>query len=755
MRPDAASAGRTASDGGHDMSADVSAAPMPGGPSASRRQFVGFLLASPTLALAAKLDLDRPSHSGPVAASGRGGLIGLPDASDVIDLGDLIVAAEAAYQYNMVLEVTTDNRVRFELPRLEKGQGIATAVAMMVAEEIDARLADVDVELSDARLDRPFTITGSSSNVRAMWEPARALAAAARARLVTTAAQRFGVPANTLTTHDTAVFAPDGRSLSYGELTEAAAQVLVPAVPATRKTAAQRRVIGTPRGRADARAIVTGAAEYALDVDVPGALPTLVARPPDIKGTVVSYDDSVARSMPGVVAVTQIPSGIAVSARSYHEAFRARDALVITWAPGPLAHTSDADIRAKLKAINVPASPTGVLLKTVDGSFEYPFMAHAPLEVRSAVVSVTGDSAECWLASQTPVFALQQVAAALGVPQQNVTLHVVRAGGAFGCRLFCEPVVEAAQVSQAIGQPVKVMWDRADDMRHGRFRPMAQCTIRATCALGNVLSYEHRVAAVETDFRHGFGEMLTAAGANVAPAMFGQAAFTTTVKVPYKFGVVTQLLTEQHYEVPTGSFRSIYSGFVATSNEIMVDEIAAALKKDPYQFRRANLETDRQRAVLDTVAQMGRWGRAMPAGQAQGIAFHDEYRSHVAYLVEIDATGPEPRATAVFACVDVGVPINPMGLEAQVQGVFMDAWTIMFRAGNHLDNGRIREATYNDLPWARMKHSPPQIEVKVLAATTDSPGGAGELGLPAAAAAAVNAYARATRTKPRRFPIGC
>lgn len=725
----------------------------PAGPTTSRRTFVTALLALPTLAVAARFDLERSPTAGAGGLLGGGGLLGTPEASDLVDLGDLIIASEAAYQYDLILEVREDGTVRFELPRIEKGQGIATAVTMLVAEEIDARPEDVIVELSDARLDRPFTLTGSSSNVRAMWEPARAVAAAARARLVTAAADRLGVPADQIVTRDSRAFAPDGRSASYGELSAAAAGVVVPAVAPTTKPPEERTVIGTPRGRVDARAIVTGAVEYAIDVRVEGALPTVVARPPDIKGTLVTYDDTAARSMPGVVAVVAIPSGVAVVAGTFHEAFAARDALEIEWARGPLAGIGDAEIAATLRSINVPNTPTTLLTKKVRARFEFPYMSHAPLEVRSAVADVRADRAECWVASQTPVYALQEVAAAVGLPQSSVTLHVTRAGGAFGSRLFCEPVIEAALVSKAVGRPIRLMWDRFDDTRHGRFRPRAVCDVQATHQLGKVLSFEHHIASAELDVRHGFGEMLTAAGAELYNGGYGQTAFHTTVKVPYAFGLVDQLLTERDFGVPTCSWRAIYSGHVATANEIMVDELARSLRRDPYEFRRAHLETDRQRRVLDRVAQMANWGRPMAAGTAQGIAFHDEYRSHVAYVVEIDARGTEPRATAVYACVDVGVPINPTGIEAQVQGVFIDAWTAMFRAGIDIADGRVVQGSYRDFSWTRMKHSPPTITVEVLPATTDVPGGAGELGLPAAAAAAVNAYARATGTSPRRFPI--
>lgn len=725
----------------------------------SRRGFLGVMLAAPTLTLAAKMPR---AGAGPLGDGlfGEGLLdpedlldIGLPDPSDIIDLGDLLILAEAPYRYDLVLEVTTDNRVRFELPRLEKGQGIATAVAMILADEIGARLADTDVDLSDARLDRPFTITGSSHNVRAFWDPVRVLAASARARLITVAASRLGVSADQLVAQDTAVVAPDGRSVSFGELSEAASGVQVPAVDPSPKAPEDYQIIGTGQGRVDAHDIVTGQASYALDLPVPDALPTVVARPPDIGGTVASYDATAAQGMPGVAAIAQIPTGIAVVARTYHEAFQARDALEVSWNRGPAAGMSSDTVSDTLHNLPyVPLTPGALLTTVVDATFEFPYMGHAPLEVQTAVADVRAESAEIWFASQSPVVALQAVAAAVGLPQSKVTLHVPRAGGAFGRRLFFEAPIEAAQISQAVGRPVKLMWTRNDDTRHGRFRPASLHRVRAQVAAGSVLSYDHRMSAAETDFRHGFGELLTATGSDLAPGAISQTVFQTTVSVPYDFGVATQLLSEVQLPVPTGSWRSIFSGGVATSNEIMVDRIAATLRRDPVAFRRAKLSDDRSKAVLDTVTREGGWGRSLPAGVAQGVAVHVEYRSAVAYLVELDTRGAEPRVTKVTVAVDVGRAINPTGLEAQLQGVTCDAITTMLRAGNHLDDGRIREGSYGDFLWARMNHSPFSIDVHIMEPTGD-PGGAGELGYPAAAAAIVNAYTRATGELPTRFPL--
>jgi isoquinoline 1-oxidoreductase beta subunit len=503
-----------------------------GGP-LTRRRFLTYVVAAPVLTVAA-------SSADALIAPGKAYAVvpSPPQPGDVVDLGDVMVAAAKQAQDLFVLEVTTENRVVFRVPRAEVGQGITTALAIVVADEIDARLVDVDVPLEDARQDLGTAqSTGGSSSVRSLWDPVRSIAAEARARLVTAAAERWNLPADSLTTRDTAVWAPDGRSATYGSLTEAAAQVNDPAVSTNPKPASAYRLIGTATTRIDARSIVTGAAKYALDIDVPGALPTVVIRPPTLKGTVKSYDASAALQMSGVVAVTELPSGVAVTAKTFDQAMKARSAVQITWGSGTVDGVSDADIEARLTAAIPPMIPPPPLAQRVDATFTFAFVNHAPMEVGSAVADVKSGSAEVWVASKSPTGAQSAVASAVGLSADQVTLHVIRAGGSFGRRIYHEPVVEAARVSQAIGKPVKLMWTRNDDMRHGRVRPRSHHQLRAVHAAGDVLSYEHRASCVEVDLGSGTGQALVDAG-YVSPTV-GAAFFNIAEVCPYNFGVVT------------------------------------------------------------------------------------------------------------------------------------------------------------------------------------------------------------------------
>ncbi|QUC63668.1 xanthine dehydrogenase family protein molybdopterin-binding subunit [Streptomyces sp. A2-16] len=698
-----------------------------------------YSLAASTLTVAAPLGCDAAPAEGaePTAAAPR-------RPSDVLVTG--------ADEEMLVLEVTEANRVVVRLPRVEVGQGVTTAVAMMIAEELDARLADVDIPLADARA-KGNQFTGGSSSVSSLYGPARELAALARAKLVTAAARRWHLPARYLRTRDTRVIAPDGRSATFGSLTASAARITRPAVSSKPKPPSRHRVIGRPTTRIDARDIVTGKARYAGDLAVAGAKPTVVARPPTLGGRLVSVDSRAARAMPGVHAVVKVAGGVAVVAESFHHAFQARDALRITWAPGPLAALSDAAIRSRLRAA-VPrlGNPPGGTAQT-EGEFEFAFVGHAPMEVLTAVADVRAGHAEIWFSSQTPMDARDSIASAVGLPASKVKVHVVRGGGSFGRRLNHDAAIEAALISKAAGRPVKLMWSRADDIRHGRMRPASHHRIRASHARGRVVAFTHVMASVSESYE---GQNLSAqgnTGITVTPAVAPASGPLPSDSGLYNFGRVSGDSGSVELAMPLGAWRSVDSGTMRTAEEIVVDEVARSLGKDPIAFRRTTLRNKAVKAVLDKVADAGHWGRELPAGRAQGVAVHEEYGSCVACLVEIDATDPkDPRVTKVVMAADVGTAVNPRGLEAQLMGTAIDGISTVLRAGLHIDRGAVRESSYADFHYARQRHAPLRFEAHIMPSRRE-PGGAGELGVPAAAGAVANAYARATGSRPRRFPL--
>ncbi len=704
-----------------------------------RRRFLTWVVAAPTLMVASRLGLGATLGCGPTAQT-LDGATATPEETAL----------------DIYITIRTDGRVLVTLPRTEMGQGITTGVAMLVAEELDTSLGLLDVHTAGEDPRWPLQLTAMSSTMRLLTVPIRIAAAEARARLVTAAAHRWQLLAPTLTTANGEVLAPDGRRAGYGDLSKEAAGVLVPEVPPLPKDPSAYTLVGQPRGRIDARSIVTGAARYTLDLDIPGAVKVVVARAPTLGGSVQSFNAAAALGMPGVVGVVPLPTGVAVAAQNFAQAMAARDALQISWAPGPASQLSDADIRTQLRtAVGARPLPPLFTVTTLEGRFDFPYLAHATMETQSCVASVVNDQAELWLGTQDPKYTQREVATALGwaLNPEKVSVHTVRAGGGFGRKVFTEPAVEAALVSRALGRPVKLMWTRNDDMRHGYYRPASHHRILAYLGLGGViLGWHHRAAIPSIAFPHGFGELFSAVFGQPVNDGVSQAFFAATQHLPYVFGAVTQELREVDIPIPSFTFRSVFSTQVAVSNEIFIDQLARHLQRDPVALRRAHLTSSRLRAVLDRVVLEGQWGRALPPGVAQGVAVLEEWDSAIAHLIEVDVTGAEPKVVRVVIAADVGLPINPKSVEAQLQGATVDALSTTLSAGLHIDAGAVREGSFADYRWLRMRHIPPAIEVHLIR-SDNRIGGVGELGYPTAAAALANAIARATGTMPTRFPV--
>lgn len=738
-----------------------------------RRSFLGYVIKGSGLAVALQVGLDgvNPAELGAVD------LPPIPEFADLVDLTDLLLLSGDPYYYDYLIRITAENRVEFELPRMEVGQGITTSAVMMVAEELDVGVGQVDVTLSPAEIRRAQgQITGGSHSVASLWDPLRKITAALRAVIVDTAAGRFGIDAAQVTTANGIASAPDGRTIRYADLSDGVEGRNDLARLATPKDPADYNIIGRSQGRLDARDIVTGKLQYAMDLDIADAMPCVVARPPTLGGRVISYSDAAALAMPGVVDIAEVPtdvegasSGVAVVARSFGEAFRARDALDIEWSEGDADDLSDDDIIEDLRALNAPIlPPIPILTKSVQGEFIFPYMAHAPMETMTAIADVRGGKATVWTGAKTPLAAQAKIARDLGILPTDVTVNVIQTGGSFGRRLFFDAAVEAARISSIVNRPIKLMFSRQEDTKFGRARPLSIHNVQATfttgvlgglfggASNGQVLTFDHRCATPELDLRHGFGDGITALGAEYAAAGYSQTIWHTTQIVPYDFGVTTLLLSEKKFPVATSSWRGIYSGTAVVANEAIVDELAAAMGEDTGAFRMRVTADDRTRAVVERVAELGEWGRRRGRGAAQGIGVHHEYKSRAACIAEVRTFGNASRdmeVTKMTVVLDVNRVINPKGLEAQVIGAINDAISYIMLTGLHLDNGAIRESSYGDFEVARMRQTPPKIVIDFMPPNGERPGGAGELVVPAAAAAITNAFAHATGIKPRRFPL--
>ncbi|RLL70047.1 xanthine dehydrogenase family protein molybdopterin-binding subunit [Streptomyces sp. Z26] len=732
--------------------------PAPDGPApVGRRRFLGLVLAAPTLVTAAEL----------TAAPDARADVPSPEITELVDLNDVLTAAALPTSGLVTVRVDEDGTVSFALPRAEVGQGITTSTAMLIAEELDVPVARVRVTLADARPELLFNqLTGASNTTFATFTPIRVAAALAGRRLRGAAAAGWGVPVSQVRLRAGAVVGPGGRSAGIGAFAKDAAAVRTERADVALKPRGDFAVIGRPHGRVDALAAVTGRKRFTMDLDVPGALPTMVCRPPTINGRVrsVANADEV-RAMPGVTDVVEIPTGVAVRAATFGRCVDAVRALEVSWAPGTAEGKSDESVRESLRAAEPPIV-LPPLTKSVEGRFTFHFRGNSALEPNCAIADVRDGRAEIWSSLKSPVVARQTIAAALGLPVGAVTVHVTEGGGSFGRKLFFDAALEAARISQKTGKPVKLMWHRADDSRQGRAHPMATSRVRIGYVGNTVVGYQQRHTGVATDLGHGLGEVFTALAAQlpVGDIGFAQTFFHLSQSLPYDFGANSRLLNEVDKGFNTGSMRNVYSPDVACARELVVDRLAAAMGRDPMEFRRDFLRDERSRAVLDKAAEVGGWGRELPEGVAQGIAFHSEYHSRNAVLVELDCR-PEtvdrpirdgvggPRVTRAVVVVDVGLTVNPRGLEAQMLGCLMDGIAQTLTSSLHLRDGHFLEASWDNYFYTRQWNTPPEVQVVVMPDTTGHPGGAGELGVAAAMAAVACAYGRATGTMPTSFPI--
>jgi isoquinoline 1-oxidoreductase beta subunit len=730
-----------------------------------RRRFLGYLIAAPVLAVAVDALV---STADPQSA--KAAIPSPAQPAEIFDLGDMQDLAAAPTSGLITVTVNEDGTASFALPRAEVGQGMTTSAAMIIAEELDLPVGKVTITLADARPELLMNqLTGGSNSMRSMYTPMRTAAAIARQRLIATAAAKWGVSAGDVTTSAGVLSGPGGQSAGYGELATAAAASSTTAVTAELKDSSDFTIIGKPQGRIDALDIVTGRKQFTMDLPVPNALPTMVARPPTINGTVVSVNNkSAVLAMPGVTDVAVLPNGVAIRAATQGQCIDAIQVIDVTWGPGTVDGLSDTDIEDQLTAA-LPAltTPLELLARTVKADFFFAFASNSPLEPDCAIADVTATSAEIWSSLKAPIVAQGEIAAALGLAQSAVTVHVTQGGGSFGRHLFHDAALEAALASQKMGKPVKLSWSRPDNFRQGRAHPMSVSRVQASYLLGNVLTYEQRHTSVQTEFGHGLGDMVTATADQLPVAgglALSQTIFELTESSPYNFGVTVQELNEVNLQFNTGSMRNIYSPNVVTAQELIVDQLAAKMGQDPVAFRKSFLKDSRLLAVLNQAAETGDWGKTMPSGTAQGIAVHSEYQGAIAVLVEIDCTPATvnrqitnacagPRVTKVTVVVDPGFAVNPLGLEAQMIGGVEDGIALALTSSLHIQDGLPLEASWDQYFYTREWNTPLEIDVTIVPNTSDSPGGIGELALAPAMAAVACAYGRATGTMPTRFPI--
>jgi len=610
-------------------------------------------------------------------------------------------APNKAFTPNIYLKIDRDGTVTAIAFRSEMGQGIRTAIAMIIADELDVPWASVQIEQADADPNYGDQVTGGSASISSYYSPLRRAGAVAREMLKFAASAQWGVEAERCRTALGYVIHPDGdQQLAYGELVESAQEAEPPElwnVPL--KPESEFQIIGTGMGHWDAPDIITGKAIYASDITLPGMLYATLARCPVFGGVVASYDDSKTRQVSGVHSVHEIKGDVAVVAENTWAAIRGRDALNITWDEGDNADLSSEVIRAGL-ADRAPA-PGSAEEGRIDAVYEFPYQAHVCMEPMNCVADVREDSCEIWAPTQNPQGVKSSVQRALRMSGDNITVHVPLMGGAFGRRAETDYAVEAALVSQTVGAPVKVFWTREDDIQHDYYHP---------------LSYQY---------------------ASGDPS---------AVKRPNVRSF------DGEYIIPTGAWRSVFNHTNAYPRECFIDEMAIAAERDPLDYR-LGIFSGRAGGVIQLAAEKAGWGDPLPDNWGRGIAYFATFNvTHVAMVaeVEVDSSG-EFSVQRVVCAVDCGVAVNPDNVAAQIEGGIAYGLTAALKAGVTVENGRIIESNFHDCPILRMDEMP-VVDVHIVE-SSENPSGVGEMGVPPIAPAVANAIFDTTGVRVRHMPI--
>ena len=668
----------------------------------------------------------------------------------------------APFAPNAWLRIGADDSVLVIVDRSEMGQGVTTSLPMLLAEELEADWTKVRFEFAPADkayINQLFGIqgTGGSSSVRAAWKPLRVAGAQARTMLIAAAAQQWSVePASCHAEAGAVIHTATNRRLSYGALAQQAAALPVPAdVPL--KDPKDWRLAGKPTKRLDTRFKVNGTAQFGIDVRVPGMLTAVVARSPVFGGKVRSFDATAAKAIPGVRHVVQISSGVAVVGTGYWPAKQGRDALKVVWDEGPVAQVSSASISSlfaqRAAQDGAVARHDGDAVAALAGAaqrveavYEMPFLAHATMEPMNCTAHVRADGVDIWAPTQNQT-GVQMIGGQIGgVAPENVAVHTTYLGGGFGRRFELDFIIEALETSKAAGAPVKVIWSREDDIQHAQYRPANYHQLRAGLdASGRPVAWTHRIVAPSI--------MARMFPQTVKNGLDGEAV-EGGVGLPYAIPNVHVDYQLTDTGIPVGFWRSVNNSFNGFAVEGFIDELAAAAKQDPYEYRRALLaNAPRDLGVLELAASKAGWGTPLPAGRARGIAVYKSFESFAAEVAEVSVS-PEGdvRVHRVVCAIDCGMHVNPSTIEAQMQSGIVYGLTAALKGAIDIEGGRVVQSNFHDYQMLRLAEMP-VVEVYIVPSNNE-PGGVGEPGTPPIAPAVCNAIFAATGKRIRRLPIG-
>ncbi|MFN4312250.1 MAG: molybdopterin cofactor-binding domain-containing protein [Ferrovibrio sp.] len=677
-------------------------------------------------------------------------------------------AAAAPKMMNAFIRIAPDNTVTVLSKHLEMGQGVYTGLATIVAEELDADWAQIRAEgaPADAKLYNnlafgPVQGTGGSTAMANSWDQLRKAGATARAMLVAAAAEQWKVPAAEIVVNKGVVSHKSGKKASFGQLAAKAATMTPPA-EVQLKDPAKFQYIGKSVARLDSRAKSNGTAQFTIDVKLPGMLTALLQRAPLFGATVKSLDASKAKAVPGVVDVVQISNGVAVVAKNFWAASKGREALVIEWDETNAEKRGSDQIMAEYRELakkpGLPARKDGNVeeafakaAKVIEATYDFPYLAHAPMEPLDCVVKYDASGAEIWAGDQFQTIDQMNAARVLGLKPEQVKINTLFAGGSFGRRAntVSDYIVEGAEIAKAIDgkAPVRLIWTREDDIQGGRYRPMYHHALKAGIdAQGNIVAWQHRIV----------GQSIIA-GTPFEPVMVKDGIDATSVEgaanLPYAIPNMSVELHTTKTGVPVLWWRSVGSTHTAFATEVFLDEIAAETRQDPVALRRKLLaKHPRHLGVLNLAAEKAGWGKPLPKGRMRGVAVHESFASFVAEVAEV-ALQPDGswKVDKVVAAVDCGTPINPNIIRAQVESGIGYGLSATIKPGISLKDGRVEQSNFHDYEVLRI-HEMPKIEVHIVP-SKEKPTGIGEPGTPPVAPAVANALMAGTKQVFRALPL--
>jgi isoquinoline 1-oxidoreductase subunit beta len=675
--------------------------------------------------------------------------------------------AGAVAAFNPFVRITPDNKVIVVIKHLDKGQGVATGLATLVADELDADWAQVTTEFAPSDPTRYGNIewggkvqgTGGSSSISNSFVQYRQAGASARQMISAAAAKAWNVPTDSVRIEKGVVLA-NGKQAPLGEFAATAATMPVPPAP-TLKDPSKFVFIGKAAPRLDSVAKTTGKAVFTQDVKLPGMLTAVVARPTRFGGAVKSVDAATAKAVKGVVDVIQIPQGVAVLATSTWAAIKGRNALKVVWDDSKAEMRGSAELLAEYKQL--AGTPGKVAkkdgdaeaalkdaAKVIEAEFVFPFLAHAPMEPMNCVMQLKDGQCTVWSGSQIPTVDQGVTAAILGIKPEAVSIKTLWAGGSFGRRAVpnADYVAETAAIVKAYGKadPIKVMWTREDDVKGGYYRPMYLHKVRAGLdAAGKIVGWHHRIVGQSILAGTPFEAMLAKDGID-GTSVEGVA------DTPYAIPNMQVELHTTKTGVPPLWWRSVGHTHTAYVMETVIDELAAAAGKDPVAFRLALLEKHpRHAGVLKLAAEKAGWGKPLPEGVARGVAVHESFKTFVAQVAEVRMVGGKPRVLKVTAAVDCGIAVNPDNVRSQIEGGIGFGLGAVLHSKVTLTGGQVDQSNFNDYDVLRFDEMP-EVEVNIVTSDAD-PKGVGEPGVPPIGPAVANAVAKLTGTRVRSLPM--